>query len=132
MGGKILKTAPIEPCIQHKISLGKGGRKLKEILNLLPVLFIAIAMNIASGLYYNIGTKKLSFTWEKLITGIIKAGIIAGMFVGLAYCFGKTDLSAIGVTPIFVMTSAIILYVGKALLSLGKILGVHINTNKEA
>ena len=101
---------------------------MKEILNLLPVLAVAIAMNIGAGLYYNIGTKKLSFSWKVLVSGIIKATIVAGMFIGTAYCFEATDLSSIGVTPIFVMTSAITLYVGKALVSLGKILGIEVKT----
>lgn len=101
---------------------------MKEILNLLPVLAVAIAMNIGAGLYYNIGTKNLTFNWKTLITGIVKAAIVAGMFVGTAYCFEATDLSSIGVTPVFVMMSAITLYVGKALISLGKILGVEIKT----
>lgn len=101
---------------------------MKEILNLLPVLGVAIAMNIGAGLYYNIGTKNLKFNWKTLISGIIKAAIVAGMFIGTAYCFEATDLSSIGVTPVFVMTSAITLYVGKALISLGKILGIEIKT----
>lgn len=101
---------------------------MKEILNLLPVLGVAIAMNIGSGLYYNIGTKNLKFNWKTLISGIIKAAIVAGMFIGTAYCFEATDLSSIGVTPVFVMMSAITLYVGKALISLGKILGIEIKT----
>lgn len=101
---------------------------MTEILKLLPVLAVAIAMNIGAGLYYSVGTKKLTFDCKKLISGIIKAIIVAGMFVGTAYCFEATDLSSIGVTPIFVMMSAITLYVTKALISLGKILGVDIQT----
>ena len=101
---------------------------MTEILNLLPVLAVAISMNIGAGLYYNIGTKNLAFNWKVLISGIIKAAIVAGMFIGTAYCFEATDLSSIGVTPIFVMTSAITLYVSKALISLGKILGIEINS----
>lgn len=103
---------------------------MKEILNLLPALFVAIAMNISAGLYYNIGTQKLSFEWKKLISGIQKAIIVAGMFIGLAYCFEATDLSSIGVTPVFIMTSAIILYVGKTIVSLQKILGIDVSTGK--
>lgn len=101
---------------------------MTEILNLLPVLGVAIAMNIGAGLYYNIGTKNLAFDWKVLVSGIVKAAIVAGMFIGTAYCFEATDLSSIGVTPAFVMMSAITLYVTKALISLGKILGVSIET----
>lgn len=99
---------------------------MAEILNLLPVLAVAIAMNIGAGLYYNIGTKKFSFNLKTLISGIIKAAIVAGMFIGTAYCFEVTDLSSIGVTPVFVILSAITLYVSKALISLGKILGIEV------
>lgn len=101
---------------------------MTEILTLLPVLTVAILMNIGAGLYYNIGTKKLRFDFNKLLSGIAKAAIVAGMFIGTAYCFEATDLSSIGVTPIFVMMSAITLYVGKALMSLGKILGIEVKT----
>ena len=99
---------------------------MTEILNLLPILCVAIAMNIAAGLYYNIGTQKLTFSWKTLISGIMKAAIVASMFIGTAYCFEATDLSSIGVTPVFVMTSAITLYVSKSLVSLGKILGIEV------
>lgn len=103
---------------------------MSEILNLLPVPAIAIIMNVAAGLYYNIGTKKLSFNYKTLISGIVKAAIVAGMFVGTAYCFDTVDLSSIGVTPDFIINSAITLYIGKALISLGKILGIEVKTDK--
>ena len=96
---------------------------MKEIINLLPVLLVAILMNIIAGTYFNI-----DFSWKKLASGIVKAVIASGMFLGTAYCFEKTDLSSIGITPSFVMSSAISLYVGKALISLSKILGVDIKT----
>lgn len=102
---------------------------MKEVIQLLPVLVVAVAMNIIAGIYYNIGTKKLHFSFKILFSGILKAAIVAGIFLGTAYCFDSTDLSSIGVTPIFVMTSSITLYVGKALFSLGKILGIEIKTN---
>lgn len=106
---------------------------MKEILNLMPALFVAIAMNISAGLYYNIGTKKLSFDWQILLSGVIKASIIVGIFLGTTYCFQATDLSSIGITPNFIITSAICLYVTKALISLSKILGVPVNisTNQD-
>lgn len=87
-------------------------------------------MNTIAGLYYNIGKKKLTFDKHILFSGIIKALIICSMFIGTAYCFQKTDLSSIGVTPVFVMTSAITLYVGKSVTSLCKILGIELNTDK--
>ena len=103
---------------------------MTEIIKLLPILAIAISMNIVAGLYYSIGTKELSFSWKKFISGIFKASIIAYLFIGTAYCFESTDLSSLGVEPMFIMTSAIALYVGKAVVSLGKILGIEINTKQ--
>lgn len=104
---------------------------MNEIIKMLPVLTVAILMNIGAGLYYSIGAKNLQFDLKKLVNGIIKALIICGMFVGTAYCFDATDLSSIGVTPQFIMNSAIIIYVGKSVNSLGKILSVNIENKKE-
>lgn len=103
---------------------------MNEVLTLLPVLAVAIVMNIAAGIYYNVGTQNIEFNFKKLLSGIIKAGIVAGIFIGTAYCFEATDLSSIGVTPVFVIMSAITIYVGKALTSVAKILGVSIGTDE--
>lgn len=103
---------------------------MNEVLTLLPVLAVAIVMNIAAGIYYNVGTQNIEFSFKKLLSGIIKAGIVAGIFIGTAYCFETTDLSSIGVTPVFVIMSAITIYVGKALTSVAKILGVSIGTDE--
>ena len=103
---------------------------MNEVLTLLPVLAVAIVMNIAAGIYYNVGTQDIEFNFKKLLSGIIKAGIVAGIFIGTAYCFEATDLSSIGVTPVFVIMSAITIYVGKALTSVAKILGVSIETDE--
>lgn len=102
---------------------------MEEVLCLLPVLAVAILMNIATGMYYNIGKMNQNFDYKILIVGVIKAAIIAFTFIGTAYCFDVTDLSSIGVSPMLVMNAAIILYVGKALNSLIKILGVTSLTN---
>jgi len=101
---------------------------MEEIIGLLPVLLVAVVMNIAAGTYFNVEKENFKFSFKKLISGIIKAGIVGGMFIGTAYCFEATDLSSVGIKPIFVMLSAISLYVGKAIVSLGKILGVEIKS----
>lgn len=108
----------------------RSGR-MNQIIELLPVLAVAVLMNICAGIYYNIGTGKMKFSMKILLTGIAKALIVAGLFIGTAYCFEATDLSSIGVTPPFVMTSAITVYVGKSLVSLGRILGIEIRADKE-
>lgn len=97
---------------------------LLNITHLLPTLAIAIGINILLGLYNNISIDKCDFDWKVLVNGILKAAIIAVAFMGIAYAFDSTDLSSIGVTPDLIMNSAIILYMGKAVQNLIKILGV--------
>lgn len=99
---------------------------MNEILQLMPVLWVAIGLNIALGMYYKIGKEKISFNWRVLIQGIIKAIIIASSFIGLAYCFEQIDLTSIGITPKLIMGLAITLYVTKDLQHLSNILGVEI------
>lgn len=108
----------------------KEDISMNEVLELLPVLAIAVAMNICAGIYYNIGKQELKFDWKKLISGIIKAAIVAFLFIGGAFCFDKTDLSQLGLEPKGIMTVAIAIYVGKAMTTLTKILGV--NTKNDA
>ena len=106
-----------------------------EILNYLPLLGIAVVCNILCGIYYNINVKEIKFNWLKLLNGIIKAIIVIVVFIGMAYIFDqmKELAEALGVTPKFIMVSAITLYTSKVLISLGKILGVEIKieTKKE-
>lgn len=101
---------------------------LNLILGYLPVLGVAIGVNIALGLYNNINNIHQNFDWKKLVSGIIKAGCVALAFVGLAYCFDETgaviDMGVFDITPELIMTSSIILYVGKGLQNLAGILGV--------
>ena len=104
---------------------------MEEILKLLPVLAVAIAMNTATGVYYNVGTNKMQFKLSMLLSGIVKAVIIGFCFVGSAYCFEVTDLATVGVTPQLIMNAAITLYMGKAMASFMKILGVDIKTTKK-
>lgn len=104
---------------------------MEEILKLLPVLATVIAMNTATGVYYNVGTNKMQFDLRVLISGVIKAAIIGGCFVGSAYCFETTDLASLGISPELVMNAAITLYMGKAMNSLMKILGVEVKTTKK-
>ena len=106
-----------------------------EILNYLPLLGIAVVCNILCGIYYNINVKEIKFNWLKLLNGVIKAIIVIVVFIGMAYIFDqmKELAEALGVTPKFIMVSAITLYTSKVLISLGKILGVEIKieTKKE-
>lgn len=103
---------------------------MNEIITALPVLGIAMLANIALGTYYSIGIQSIPFDCKKLINGSLKALLIGASFLGIAYCFDATDLSSIGVTPEFVMNSAVSLYTGKDLMAVSKILGVDTSANK--
>jgi len=103
------------------------GTMISDLL----ILGIAMLVNVALGMYNKIGVEKLSFDKTVFINGIIKSIIVAGSFLGLSYCFLKTDLSTLGVTPDLIMLSAIVLYVGKACKNLMSILGVTLNNSNK-
>ena len=88
---------------------------MKEIIvNLLP-LTIAIAANMALGIYHKIGTEHIAWSWPKFLQGLVKAGIIAGAFIGLAFVFEVTSLSDTGITPSMIMTAAILFVCGQGM-----------------
>ena len=96
------------------------------MLFLLPFLAFSVVINMALGLYYNIGTKKLKFEWSKFFDGLIKAGIIGGSAFGLAMIFdfvvSYVDFGSIEIKPDDLIKAAIVLYVGKAIINLKSIL----------
>jgi len=97
---------------------------MQEIISYLPLLGIVILINITTGTYYNVKIEDISFSWNKLLTGIIKALIVGTAFVGLSYVFDNVDLGSLNITPTMVMLSAIALYAGKGIQNLSKILGI--------
>lgn len=99
-----------------------------EIFDSLKILLMAVVCNILCGAYYNVSVKDIKFDWIKLLNGVIKALIVGIIAVGMSYVFGQMPelTEAIGITPMMIMNSAIILYVGKTLVGLGKILGVNV------
>ena len=102
---------------------------MSEMLIQLGLLAVAIICNILCGIYYNINIKEANFDWYKLVNGVLKAIVVSAVAIGMAFVFeNKPELSeAVGVTPNFVINSAIILYVSKALVGLGKILGIKVD-----
>ena len=98
---------------------------MNEVLKLLAPLAVSVIINIALGMYYNIGKQRLSFNYRWLLNGLVKALIVGGSFVGLAYIVDTVQIMP-EETPQLVMLSAIILYVGKATISLKKILGLGV------
>ncbi len=91
-----------------------------------PALATAMTVNLALGVYLNIGVKKIRFCWKKFGDGVLKAIILAFAFLGLAYCFDATSLKDLGLSPDTIMTAAITLYVTKGCIKLANILGVQV------
>lgn len=103
---------------------------LTAVSSQLIALCIAALVNVLLGLYNNIGVERYKFDIRKLINGLIKAVIVIIAFIGIAYCFDITDLNSLGLTPDMIVNTAIILYVGKSLQNLTKILGVETSLKK--
>lgn len=103
---------------------------LATVSSQLIALCIAALVNVLLGIYNNIGVEGYKFDIRKLINGLIKAVIIIAAFIGIAYCFDITDLNSLGLTPDMIVNTAIILYIGKSLQNLTKILGVETSLKK--
>lgn len=103
---------------------------LAAVSSQLIALCIAALVNVLLGIYNNIGIEGYKFDIRKLINGLIKAVIIIVAFIGVAYCFDITDLNSLGITPDMIVNTAIILYIGKSLQNLTKILGVEASLKK--
>ena len=101
---------------------------MMEIINLLPVLAVAMILNIALGTWYNIKVDAIDFDMAKLLDGLKKAIIIALSFIGLAYIVMEVPqvTDAIGVEPSGIITLAIIGYTVKFVAQLAKILNIQI------
>lgn len=103
---------------------------LTAVSGQLIALCIAALVNVLLGLYNNIGVERYKFDVRRLINGLIKAVIVIIAFIGIAYCFDITDLNSLGLTPDMIVNTAIILYVGKSLQNLTKILGIETSLKK--
>lgn len=101
---------------------------LSMILTYLPILGIAVVINIILGTYYNININFQHFDWKKMLIGIIKGVIVATAFVGLAYCFDATetviDIGTFELTPTMIMQTSIAIYMVKDVTALANILKV--------
>ena len=103
---------------------------LAAVSSQLIALCVAALVNVLLGLYNNIGVEGYKFDIRKLINGLIKAVIVIVAFIGIAYCFDITDLNSLGLTPDIIVNAAIVLYIGKSLQNLTKILGVETSLKK--
>ena len=101
---------------------------MMEVLYLLPVLAVAMILNIACGTWYNIKVTDIKFDRAKFLDGIKKALIIGCSLIGLAYIVKEVPsvTEAIGIAPVGVITLAIIGYTVKFVGNLVKILGITI------
>lgn len=97
---------------------------MEEIASSLLSLTVTIFVNIALGVYHKIGHQHMAWSWKKFFQGILKATLIAGSFLGLAYVFEASELSGTGITPNMIITAAIVLYAVKGCKNLAAIFGI--------
>lgn len=97
---------------------------MEEIASSVRSLAVVILVNIALGVYHKIGHQHVAWSWKKFFQGILKAILISGAFLGLAYVFEGSDLSGTGITPKIIITAAIVLYAVKDCKNLAAVLGV--------
>lgn len=100
---------------------------MKECIELLGLLGIAVCSNIALGMYSNIGSGTEQFDKNKFLNGVFKALCVCAGFLGLSYILCKLpDLSsAVGIEPKAMMISAITVYITKATKTLLSIFGIE-------
>lgn len=98
---------------------------MKETMELLLLLGLAVVGNILGGVYININLNKVEFDWKKLVSGIIKALCVSAMFLILALIIEKLPnlAESLGVEPKAMIVSAIGIYAGKVIGHLTKIFG---------
>ena len=100
---------------------------MENIANSLPILAVAMVLNVLFGIYNSIVNSDVKFDKTLLIKGIAKAILIGSGFIGLAFCFDRADLSMLGIEPYAIMNMVIILYVSKFINNFAKVLGIDIS-----
>lgn len=100
---------------------------MENIVNSLPILAVAMVLNVLFGIYNSIVNSDVKFDKTLLIKGVAKSILIGSGFIGLAFCFDRTDLSMLGIEPYAIMNMAIILYVSKFINNFAKVLGIDIS-----
>ena len=100
---------------------------MKECIELLGLLGIAVSSNIALGMYSNIGSGTEQFDKKKFISGVLKALCVSAGFLGLSYILYKMPelSSGMGIEPKAMMITAIGTYVAKATTTLLSIFGIE-------
>ena len=102
---------------------------LKEVLNALPILFLCMVGNIATGTLSSLTIDKIKFDKVRFFNGVLRAAVTAIGFIILAYAFDRIDLSSIGFAPMTVISAGIIAYAGKMAKNLVKLIGLSEQLN---
>ncbi|HZK27048.1 MAG TPA: hypothetical protein VFD00_05890 [Thermoclostridium sp.] len=101
---------------------------MKEVLHLLPVLAIAMILNIAINTWFNVKVQDFKFDWKILANGAKKALIIGVTYIGLAYIFTEVPslTETLGITPVFIIILAIGTYTYDVVKGLAKVQGIKV------
>ena len=87
-------------------------------------LGIAAACNWLMGIFDKVGIQKVTWDWRQFIGGLIKICIIVGCIIGVGFIweYSGVDVSAAGIEPLTLTTTATGYYAIKAILHLKDIL----------
>lgn len=99
-----------------------------EVLHLLPVLAVAMVLNIAINTWFNVKVQDFKFDWKILANGAKKALIIGVTYIGLAYIFIEVPslTETLGITPVFIIILAIGTYTYDVVKGLAKVQGIKV------
>lgn len=89
-----------------------------ECLGYIPLLGIAMVLNIIIGTFNNVSLKKETFKIRILFRGIVKALIVCLASLGLAYIMDNIHVDVSIMTPSSLLEAAVIYYSGKVALGM--------------
>ena len=98
---------------------------VKEVANLLPILFACMGGNVIAGTLSSMTIDKFKFSPVRFFDAIVAAVCI----LVLAYASQKIDLSSIGYSPVTMVSTGIILYATKMAKNLVKLIGLSEQLN---
>lgn len=102
---------------------------VKEVANLLPILFACMGGNVIAGTLSSMTIDKFKFNPVRFFDGIARAIVAAVCILVLAYASQKIDLSSIGYSPVTMVSTGIILYATKMAKNLVKLIGLSEQLN---
>jgi predicted membrane channel-forming protein YqfA (hemolysin III family) len=95
---------------------------MESLLELLPLLALAIGMYVVLGIFKNMAIKRQRFEPAIFGRGVVKALLFLGCVIGLTFIVDNTHIIDESLRPELLLQGALIYYVGKVFYQLKEIL----------